>query len=110
MEQDIKRRRSMVRMYVTYIAAAFVFGGGAALILYGILDDKHTFAQDVFNVVLPVGTAIITYWFAGRSAEKTAEQSGNGGQGPERGAQDQRQNGGPEGGVVRDEPGHDVAP
>lgn len=104
MEQDIKRRRSMVRMYVTYIAAAFVFGGGAALILYGILDDKDTFAQDVFNVVLPVGTAIITYWFAGRSAEKTAEQTGNDGQDLQRSVQNQSQNGRPEGEVNPSEP------
>lgn len=105
MEEDIKRRRSMVRMYVTYIAAAFVFGGGAALILYGILDDKHTFAQDVFNVVLPVGTAIITYWFAGRSAEKVAERPENGGQNLQQAVQNQGQDGEPLGEVNRDGPG-----
>lgn len=79
------------------------------MILYGILDDKHTFAQDVFNVVLPVGTAIITYWFAGRSAEKTAEQTGNGGQGAQRGAQEQH-DGGPERRVDLEEARHDEAP
>ena len=73
MEQEIKKRRSLVRMYVTYIAAAFVFGVGTILILYGIIEDMHDFARDVFNVVLPIGTAIITYWFAGRSAEKSTE-------------------------------------
>ena len=73
MDNDIKSRRSKVRINVTYIAAAFIFIGGAAIIAYGIITKDTSLAKDTFNVVLPVGTAVVTYWFAGRSAEKVAE-------------------------------------
>ena len=70
---DIKERRSKVRMNVTYGAAAFIFLGGGAIITYAIFKGDTPLAKDTFNVVLPIGTAIVTYWFAGRSAEKAAE-------------------------------------
>ena len=75
MDDDMKKRRSKVRVNVTYGAAAFVFIGGAAIIAYGIITKDSDLAKDTFNVVLPIGTAVITYWFAGRSAEKVAENS-----------------------------------
>lgn len=74
-ETKIKLRRSRVRMWVTYWAAAFVFGGAVAIIAYGLWMKDSALAKDTFNVVLPIGTAIVTYWFAGRSAEKNAEGS-----------------------------------
>ena len=72
-DNDIKARRSKVRMNVTYGAAAFIFLGGGAIIAYAIVKGDTSLAKDTFNVVLPIGTAIVTYWFAGRSAEKAAE-------------------------------------
>ena len=77
MDDNIKRRRSLVRMWITYIAATFVFGGGAGIILYALWMRDTQLAKDTFNVVLPVGTAVVTYWFAGRSAEKLREDGGN---------------------------------
>ena len=69
----LNRSRSRVRIVVTYIAAAFVFLGGAlmiALFAFKGGEDGVETAKDMFMTILPVGTAIVTYWFAGRSAEK----------------------------------------
>ena len=73
MSNDIKLRRSKVRMYVTYGAAAFVFLVATAIILYDLIKGDAAAAKDTFTTVLPVATAVVTYWFAGRSAEKTIE-------------------------------------
>ena len=80
MDNDIKRRRSKVRIWVTYIAATFVFGVGAGIIVYAMIVDIPDLAKDTFNVVLPIGTAVVTYWFAGRSAEKATEGRDDNGQ------------------------------
>ena len=77
MDHNIRRRRSMVRMLVTYIAALFVFAGGGMIIVYGLWKNEIDLAKDTFNVVLPIGTAVVTYWFAGRSAEKATENDGD---------------------------------
>lgn len=72
-KEQLDSKRSAVRLWVTYIAAAFVFGVGAAMIgglaIWGG-DAGRTTAKDMFMAILPVGTAVVTYWFAGRSAEK----------------------------------------
>ena len=83
MNEDIRQRRSKVRMNVTYLAALFVFFGAAAMIVYAFIVKDNAMAKDTFTVVLPIGTAVITYWFAGRSAEKASEknQDGNSGGG-----------------------------
>ena len=53
-------------------AAAFLFAGGALM----IAADE---AKDIFLTVLPVISAIVPYWFAGRSTDKS--KSGNSGSG-----------------------------
>ena len=73
MSDDIKLRRSKVRMYVTYGAAAFVFLVATAIILFDLVKGNAAAAKDTFTTVLPVATAVVTYWFAGRSAEKSVE-------------------------------------
>ena len=70
--EELKRKRSEVRIKVTYGAAAFVFLGGAGLIAYALALEKIDFAKDIFFAVMPVGAAVISYWFAGRSAEKAS--------------------------------------
>ena len=83
-DNDIKRRRSKVRMNVTYLAAGFVFLGAAAIIVYGIWTGEMDLAKETFNIVLPIGAAVISYWFAGRSAEKAVEREQTGDEKKER--------------------------
>ena len=61
MTDEIKARRSKVRMNVTYLAAAFVFLGGGAIIGYAMIIGKTDLAKDTFNAVLPIGTAVVAY-------------------------------------------------
>ena len=68
--------KSRVRVYVTHLAAAFVFGGGAVLVVvlgagWVNAGDANVIAmKDVFMTVLPIATGVITYWFADRAASK----------------------------------------
>lgn len=66
----VQQMRALVRVIVTYAAAAFVFVGGGVLIVCLSVGDKTDEALDLFHVILPVAAAIISYWFAGRNAEK----------------------------------------
>ncbi len=63
-------RKSRVRVIVTYIAAIFLFGGGAAFIIFLIRCGETDQALTLFNTLLPVAAAIISYWFAGRNPPK----------------------------------------
>ena len=65
--------RSHVRIMITHTASLFVFGGGALMILALFILKQHDMARDLFFTILPIGTATITYWFAGRSAEKAQQ-------------------------------------
>ena len=56
--------RSAVRRWVTYIAAAFVFGGGTVMIIGLISFGGETgvsAAKDLFTAILPIGTGVITF-------------------------------------------------
>ncbi len=78
-EQSIKERRSMVRVWVTRAAAAYIFGGSAALIIvaFAIPDSAGlSTAKDIFLSVLPVGTGIVTYWFANRASRANNDHDG----------------------------------
>ena len=72
--------KSRVRVWVTYLAAAFVFGGGALLVLtlgagWVEAGDANVIAmKEVFMTVLPIATGVITYWFADRAATKRSEE------------------------------------
>lgn len=70
-------RRSRVRIWVTYIATGYVFIGSAALIIALLLLKKITIAEEIFTMVLPVATGIITYWFASRKPEQDLSNGGN---------------------------------
>lgn len=71
-------RRSLVRIVVTYIAAAYVFGGSTLLIgalwIDQLNDAKLNIAKDIFMMVLPVATGVITYWFASRKPSETNQE------------------------------------
>lgn len=67
--------KSLVRVGVTWIAALYVFIGSGALIAFFLLSEESTKenfqgafqeAKDLFMLVLPIATGIITYWFAER--------------------------------------------
>ena len=63
-------RKSRVRVYVTYIAALFLFLGGAVFIAFLIWTGELDAALSLFQAVLPVSAAVISFWFAGRSNPK----------------------------------------
>ena len=65
-EKQQEIRKSQVRVLVTYAAAGFLFLGGPLLIFILLLNDCRAEALAVFNALLPVSAAIISYWFAGR--------------------------------------------
>ena len=75
-----ENRKSLVRIAVTYVATAYVFLGSAALIAALWIDTldsaKLTVAKDVYMMVLPVATGIITYWFASRKPQESSESQG----------------------------------
>ena len=67
LQQELDRKRSGVRIFVTKLAAIFVFGVTVILIIGALWCCGFTHAKDIFLAVLPVATGVITYWFADRS-------------------------------------------
>ena len=65
-KEVIAKRRSHVRVVVTYGAAIFLFIGGALLIGYLTVTEQHADAIGLFTTILPVSAAIISFWFGGR--------------------------------------------
>lgn len=70
-EQKISIRRSRVRTVLTHAATTFLFGGGAVIVGYLLwtADESNgrvTAAVDVFQTILPIAAAIVSFWFAGR--------------------------------------------
>ena len=66
-----EEKRSLVRRVITYAAASFLFIGGAIFIgaLY-LADNKNDQAKDLFLTILPVSSAVISYWFASREKDR----------------------------------------
>lgn len=82
--ERIEMRRSKVRIWVTYSAALYVFLGSLVLILaFAIAGAEGTglpLAKEVFTMVLPIATGIITYWFASRKPDDASAAQGESGQ------------------------------
>ena len=86
-DAKIKRSRSRVRMIVTYGAGLYLALGSLFLIVLGLsysgitegdgvperVSVMFSEARDVFYATLPIATAILTYWFADRGANKGQE-------------------------------------
>lgn len=70
-------RKSQVRICVTYMATAFLFGVSTGLIFWFICQGEEDAdkALAVFNTTLPIAAGIITYWFATRSNRKGKDQT-----------------------------------
>jgi len=69
-KEKLNERRSNVRVVITYAAAFFLFVLGPCLVAYLVHKDKFSEATNLFNALLPVSAAIVSYWFAGRSVFK----------------------------------------
>ncbi len=63
-----ENNRSAVRMVVTYVATGFLFVVGAALVGYFITTGERDDGKDIFLAILPIASAVITYWFASRQS------------------------------------------
>jgi hypothetical protein len=73
-EQKQERRRSNVRVRVTYgVAAAYCFGA-LGMILWLMIDSKHDIAIGVFSGVAGVASSVIGYWFGSRQHTKPQPQ------------------------------------
>ena len=64
-----------MRVLVTYWAALYIFGGSVALIilaLYGRLNaDNFGVVREIFTMILPIATGVVTYLFASRQQPGT---------------------------------------
>ena len=64
-EEKIQNRRSWVRVAISILAMLFVFVGGSSMIVYLVwAADDFEHGINVFNIVFPVATGVIGYWFA----------------------------------------------
>ena len=71
-KQRWDRCKSRVRVWITYLAAGYVFLGSLYLIHFFLTKDGEVSegmkqALTLFNTTLPIATGIVTYWFAARS-------------------------------------------
>ncbi|MXX94267.1 MAG: hypothetical protein F4039_09955 [Gammaproteobacteria bacterium] len=63
-EEFIELKRSFVRRCVSYLAMTSLFVGSPILIVYLLHLEKVDEALQVFNIVLPIASGVIGYWFA----------------------------------------------
>ncbi|MYF68560.1 MAG: hypothetical protein F4053_08675 [Proteobacteria bacterium] len=77
--EDRESRKSWVRVVVTYGAAGFLFLGGTALIIVLLFLGNNQEALALFQTLVPVAAAIVSYWFAGRGKTSADSQGGNNG-------------------------------
>ena len=70
-------RKSRVRVLITYAAAVFIFVISPAFMFYLYVCGEKNDALTLFNVLLPVSTGVIAYWFANRSAGGGKSGTGN---------------------------------
>ena len=68
-KEELESRRSKVRVYVTYVAAGFIFIGGGAFIAVLVFLQEIDSAKDIFMAILPLATSVVTYWFATRQQQ-----------------------------------------
>ena len=71
--QELEARRSRVPVFVTYVAAGFLFVGGALLMLLFMYQEQYEQAEKVFYTILPVSSGIISYWFATRGSSQSSK-------------------------------------
>lgn len=75
-KEDVEKRRSFVRRFVTYCATGYAFGGGVLLVaLMAKWPNKFTEAKELYLAILPIATGVITYWFATRKPEESSSKN-----------------------------------
>lgn len=77
-KEELAKRRSLVRIIVTYAATGYVFIGSIALIIALWSAEDLSAAKEIFTMVLPIATGIITYWFASRKPEADLQDQDDG--------------------------------
>ena len=65
-DHEAERRRSRVRIVITYLASAYLFIVGTGVAAYYMYIGNDT-GKDIFLSIVPVSTGIIGYWFATRT-------------------------------------------
>ncbi len=81
MNEKIEARRSFVRISMTWAAGIFLFFGGALLIGAFFWKEDYLLSKDLFLAIMPIASAIISYWFASRDKGRIADgRSDNEGQ------------------------------
>lgn len=73
-KEERESRKSAVRVRITYWAAGFLFFGSPVLIAFFVWTGRRDEALTLFNTVLPVSAAVISYWFAGRGTSGGSQQ------------------------------------
>lgn len=68
--EKLEDRRSKVRIYITYWATGFLFLFGPFFIGFLYFQDKHAEAINLFQTILPVSAAIVSFWFGARRGHK----------------------------------------
>ncbi|MCY3673897.1 MAG: hypothetical protein OXH65_05755 [Paracoccaceae bacterium] len=76
LDVELEKRRSKVRVLVTYAAAVFIFLGGPLLLILPVIASMYNperdftaiiaACKDVFVIILPIATGIVTHWFVSR--------------------------------------------
>ena len=86
---NIEQKRSLVRIFITRLAARYVFWGSSILIVIvlfflnesetsvtengvttitkNLFSEKFRLIKEIYLSILPVAVDIVTYWFATRS-------------------------------------------
>ena len=76
MTESLKARRFELRATITFLAAAFAFGGALGLMGVAIAVDVGALssgnlgiAREAYIDVLPIATLIIGFWFNAKARE-----------------------------------------
>ena len=75
-EQCREDARSKVRRAVTYIAAAYTFGGAAVLVVAAfvpaVTPEVQDAARTAYMMAAPLSGMVVGWWFAKRDEERAA--------------------------------------
>ncbi len=69
-DKDQERRRSNVRIYVTYLMATLFASTATVLIVWLAWQQKWSEAISIFTSVSAMAGGVIGYWFGNRGASK----------------------------------------
>lgn len=76
-EERLELRRNRVRVYVTYAAAGYIFLGTPAVIYLVRAGKLGTDSMNLFMMVLPIASGIVSFWFGARGENKKQDPGGD---------------------------------